>query len=61
MLCSQFLLYDSKMVMSADLVPHLRTLDHLRRDEIEYCGYFTPMEIIPSIMNPKLSIVFDIT
>ena len=61
MLCSQFLLYDSRMVMSVDLVPHLRTLDHLRRDGIEYCGYFTPMKIIPGIMNPKLSIVFDIT
>ena len=57
MLCSQFLLYDSRMVMSADLVPHLRTLDHLRRDEIEYCGYFTPMEIIPGIMNPKLMVI----
>ena len=61
MLCSQFLLYDSRMVISADLEPYLRTLDHLRRDEIEYCGYFTLMEIIPGIMNPKLCIVFDIT
>ena len=56
-LCSQFLLYDSRMVMSVDLVPHLRTLHHLRRDKIEYCGYFTPVEIILGIMNPKLMVI----
>ena len=43
--------------MSADLVSHLRTLDRLRRDEIEYCGHFTPMEIILRIMNPKLMVI----